>query len=1092
MMDAARVEQTLATLKDFQRRTVEHVFSRLYRDTPGARRYLVADEVGLGKTMVARGVIAKAIHHLQDKVDRVDVVYVCSNAAIARQNVARLNVLGQEQTTFTTRLTMLPMQTSALRQNKVNFVSFTPGTTFDLKSRAGTAQERAVLYRMLEGARGLRSIPLRNLLQANVRTLAGWERTIESCDPSTLDPELTEEFQRAVFSAPLREKLEESQAVFARHSEAYSEHAVHLRYEVIGGLRQVLASTCIDALEPDLIVLDEFQRFKDVLHGQDEAADLARQLFNYQDARVLLLSATPYRMYTLSHETEDDHHRDFLETIGFLADDDGTTLTQVRESLSAMRRAMLDTTANDVSKVVEARESIEHVLRRVMCRTERVARTRDRDAMLRERVLRAPVTASDVAQAVAVDRVSRVLGAGDAVEYWKSAPYLLNFMEGYELKQRLLEAKKAEDAVHDALSAYGPYLLKKADFHAYAKIDPENARLRALMAETIEQGNWRLLWLPPAVPYIAPSGPYAELGPSAASKGLVFSSWNVAPKAISVLLSYEAERRLLEDGGVQAHYDKLSGSLRPPLRFNTAGGRPTGMPALALLYPCATLAAHVDPLSVAIDLGHEACAPLADFRARIAARVKPLVEKLVARFAGSQEGAVDQRWYWAVPALLDAQHHSSVLDWLKDEDGFLALFRDEADANEENAHRAEDEDEDESGFTRHVRVLIQVLEGKETLARVPDDLAEVIADFALASPAVCAARAILRVSNASASWDPHVLQAAAEVAKGFRTLFNVPESIALLRGHEEDDEAMPYWRRVLEYCVHGNLQAVLDEYAHLLVENQGAMGKAPSEIADTVSKAMQSALSPRTANLTVDEVRVVNGQPALSPFRVRCRYALRFGEVRDEESGTVTRAETTRDAFNSPFRPFVLASTSVGQEGLDFHTYCHMVYHWNLPSNPVDLEQREGRVHRYKGHAVRRNIGLRYGLKALRERWDGQGDPWKRLFELAALDRPAGENELMPYWVFETEGGVSVERRIPLLPLSREVAQLERLKKQLALYRLAFGQPRQEDLLSYLGGRELPEGAADAWRVCLEPRALRREPKVVCLEPGPVEELSEV
>ena len=38
---------------------------------------------------------------------------------------------------------------------------------------------------------------------------------------------------------------------------------------------------------------------------------------------------------------------------------------------------------------------------------------------------------------------------------------------------------------------------------------------------------------------------------------------------------------------------------------------------------------------------------------------------------------------------------------------------------------------------------------------------------------------------------------------------------------------------------------------------------------------------------------------------------------------------------NSPFWPFVLATTSVGQEGLDFQQYCHAVVHWNLPSNPV-------------------------------------------------------------------------------------------------------------------------------------------------------------
>ena len=37
------------------------------------------------------------------------------------------------------------------------------------------------------------------------------------------------------------------------------------------------------------------------------------------------------------------------------------------------------------------------------------------------------------------------------------------------------------------------------------------------------------------------------------------------------------------------------------------------------------------------------------------------------------------------------------------------------------------------------------------------------------------------------------------------------------------------------------------------------------------------------------------------------------------------------------------------------------VYHWNLPGNPVDLEQREGRVHRFKGHAVRLNVAHNYG-----------------------------------------------------------------------------------------------------------------------------------
>ncbi|MGR3479930.1 helicase-related protein [Salipiger marinus] len=83
---------------------------------------------------------------------------------------------------------------------------------------------------------------------------------------------------------------------------------------------------------------------------------------------------------------------------------------------------------------------------------------------------------------------------------------------------------------------------------------------------------------------------------------------------------------------------------------------------------------------------------------------------------------------------------------------------------------------------------------------------------------------------------------------------------------------------------------------------------------------------------------------------------MRLDQNGDDETG-VNRTGLVRTAFNSPFKPFVLASTSVGQEGLDFHPYCHRIFHWKLPGKPVDMEQREGRVHRYKNHAVRLNLG---------------------------------------------------------------------------------------------------------------------------------------
>jgi hypothetical protein len=149
----------------------------------------------------------------------------------------------------------------------------------------------------------------------------------------------------------------------------------------------------------------------------------------------------------------------------------------------------------------------------------------------------------------------------------------------------------------------------------------------------------------------------------------------------------------------------------------------------------------------------------------------------------------------------------------------------------------------------------------------------------------------------------------------------------------------------------------------------------------------------------------------------------------------------------------VLATTSAGQEGLDFHQFCHAVVHWNLPTNPVDLEQREGRVHRYKGHAVRRNLARAYGEVGLA----ATGDPWVAMFAAASDDRPADQNEIWPYWVFapdELDGDAArIERFIPAFALSRDRAQADALRRSVALYRVAFGQPRQDDLLAYLSGQ---------------------------------------
>ena len=116
-----------------------------------------------------------------------------------------------------------------------------------------------------------------------------------------------------------------------------------------------------------------------------------------------------------------------------------------------------------------------------------------------------------------------------------------------------------------------------------------------------------------------------------------------------------------------------------------------------------------------------------------------------------------------------------------------------------------------------------------------------------------------------------------------------------------------------------------------------------------------------------------------------------------------------------------------------------------FPGNPVDLEQREGRVHRFKGHAdppqPRGAPGCELSAVAA-----GADDPWA-LCSTSAI-RSRRRHRLIPYWIYE--GSVRVERRVPMLPFSREVTRLAWLKRSLTVYRSAFGQPRQDDLLDYL------------------------------------------
>ncbi len=1043
-MNKPHASDILKPLKRFQRRTVDHAFRRLFLDADSTSRFLVADEVGLGKTLVARGIIARVIDHLWDDVNRIDVIYICSNAGIARANLPKLQIGGARERSFAlaTRLTMLATEFASrdggcgFTENKLNFISFTPGTSFNMGHSGGWRREREVLFHLLRPHVG-RITPLKNLLQGRVASKERWRQGLHAELP--IDPGIRRGFdEKYEHHSDLQLKLREAlDTWFHRYRPRWPDEARWARNDLIGDLRRLLAEICIPALKPDLVILDEFQRFKPLIETREdrrsEAAELAQSLFQAKahDGRpvpTLLLSATPYKLFTTDAEIEqEDHYEDFLATTRFLFSGREVDVCNLTQSLArfgnTLRRAAPDDggTLQDAAK---AKTDVEGILRAVMARTERVAASEEHDAMLNEPGANISLKSADVRQYLAADALFQAVGDRDPMPFWKSAPYLVHFMRGYRFNERLDEALELSPSkVASLLQAHEQAFLSAEALREWSEIDPAHPKMRDMVTDQLDRGIWRLLWVPPTLPYWPLEGPFRDR--AGLTKTLMFSAWNVVPDVVSAVISYEAERRMTERRiGSYLGPAEQQGSL---LRFTQSAARKRSRHRLLLLLlPCLPLADRVHPLEAPSGL---------DRRKWVRKAIEALLS--ASGLPDPKDGPIDDRWEWATPLLLDPDMRGFVEAW---RDGRIRAVEGDGPLQRPNPEL----------FGTYVKDLLDL--PPEELGRRPPGLVDLLTEVALGSPAILALRSLGSPSPPGIGCLVR-RRLAVSIAAAFWSLFNQPAVISLLRhlfaGKKGSRDDTAYWRLVLEYCRQGNLQAVLDEHWHLLWEQH-----AWSETADATSIATECV---KTLVKVVRPIRSrVHGRflQAREPDRVECEqlcirtvFALRFGHLRTENEENISE-DMVRAAFNSPFRPFLLASTSIGQEGLDFHPWCHRLVHWNLPGNPVDLEQREGRVHRYKGHAVRRNVATAHAGAALNS-WKPGKDLWALIFEHAdRASREADDSDLVPHWI--ASGDCQVERHVPLLPYAREVEAFRRLKRQLAAYRVVFGQPRQEELITLL------------------------------------------
>lgn len=1027
-------QQVMGQLKDFQRATVDRI-DELFRN--GQDRVLVADEVGLGKTMVAKGVIAKmAMLRKEEGDDVFKVIYVCSNQSIANQNLSKLNIFEvQRDEMSSSRLSMqfyYIRETEKLIKERKSFVqlmTLTPETSFKQSNGTGTAKERifigCVLDQLLENHSYFakdKSLLKRRLHQIlNAKKIENW-----SDDYLYWTRDINKKFP---YKSEIHKGLIRDASFFGSvkryllKDDGFSSDSKFVSY-----LRRKFAEVSVEMLNPDLVIMDEFQRFKFLINPENEENEgisiLARKFLESRNSslankvRVLLLSATPYKLYSTLDEigetNQDDHYQEFKDVVNFLK---GNPEKQRKFEIvwNGYSKALREL-KNENSAILLLREKekeAETELYEGMCRTERISVMESKDYVddrSKEKSLK--IVENDVKSYLDAVKLIRThdIKVKFSLDYIKSCPYILSFMNNYEMKKGIIKYfKNHPDELNDAKSSL--LWLNAADIKGYRPLDPVNSRFERLKAEVfnVESDNPKnpelLLWVPPSMPYYEFGGVYRNS--EGFSKMLVFSSWEMVPRMIGSLLSYEEEVRtigkLVKKRVKEGDQDSVNYFQRRRYPADRLLLKQNGV--IALLYPSSSLASMYVPSTYVDGMPEK----MERVEHRILQKIKEAL-KPIRELYNEKDGDEDSRWYWVAPALMDGQLSYSKKLAILDE--FV-------------------NDGEMSSDIRHFNSTMLKL-GKE-----PADLERILVDMVLGAPGVCAYR---NLSND---------EAAINMAVAFKRYFGSPERTAVveLANNTRKFDDNYHWQDVLLYCKNGNFQAMLDEYIHLLkADVDMSCSNWPIEI----EKLVKNSLGLNTANYAVQSFKNFKNEiteTGDSKFGLRTHYAVAFVNAKSESDENVARKDALRKTFNSPFWPFVLATTSIGQEGLDFHLYCRKIMHWNLPTNPIDLEQREGRINRFKCLAIRQSLAKEYASQV---NVGEISDIWECMFNLGHDRKKPGQSDLIPYWCLGEKQEVKIERILAHYPISKDQVNYERLVKILSLYRLTLGQARQEDLLEYV------------------------------------------
>lgn len=984
--------------KPFQKAAVDAAIAA-FADLGGRRRFLVADEVGLGKTVVAKEL---ACRMADDGRRPLTIYYIANGHAVSHQNKSRVvGFLGdsqlQDAIKTPDRLSLIAVEKRPA--SPILIYALTPATSFPgAKARltGGRKEERAFLKVLLE-----QSYPAfaRDLDPAILRLSArgSWDWAV-----------MEAEKKFAASPSGLRKRFREALEVeFGEPARAMLELALHGNTErkikplrpttFVGRLRRALALATLRHQPPDLVILDEFQRYRQLLDEKD-ADPLLKALLEPEGSAgppaILLLSATPYPYLTTRWEEARGAlaHVELLKLIEFLAGSDardrarelfadfGDKLRAIAAHSDASRPELIE----EVAEARRLRDELRQLMTPVMSRTERDS-VASSDPLAGTRFLHADPLPEDF-------QVYRHLAESfakqmryEALPYWSSVP-----LPAQSLGPRYAAWKKARIKAAPKLTRMTRERRNKLN----APADWPDAKLRALNGVAPPE-LLSLPWVAPSLAWWPLRGKWAaKTDPKAGAdpKLLMFSRFRATPSSVAALLSFGVEARCLpkKNGG---RYEKAY----KRRRFKLAA---VPGPVMAAFHPSPWLIRNTDPLAKAGE-------PLGVVRKEVRRQILTALPR----------GIVEQNTVKA------RRRHRSIARVL------ASIERMEGVAEQSAAgwSRAIGDDRAAQSAVRKWRQTPPI----DSFS--PAELSDLV-DYAIGAPGVALGRALWR-------HDPTILNVARypELVQlswqGLRAYLDNPVILSSLPGRNAVEQ-------VMGAVVDGGFESVLDEHFWLRAQNlhDGATG---------LARDLKASLGLRAGSF---RFHGIGGQPHKIP--VRCHVAVPFGDAEAEpavkvEGGTTqaapARPDEVRRSFNTPFWPHVLATTSVGQEGLDFHPWCSHVVHWDLSSNPLDLEQREGRIQRYAGLSVRRKLAEELRDEVLGDAAVGQGSPWRCVERHA--ERFVDKSGLRPWWVLE---GAEIRRHVFERPFGRDMLRFAQLREQRMIYRLALGQPNQEDFIDVL------------------------------------------